>query len=193
MGGTDSFRLREGPGAHRPIGELVEAAAEVPVEIGVDGRWWLSTLMATDESPSPVRTQRTGSFRTSIRSACGFHPGWLNRIVNSLQGQIADRISEAGLFPLSPSHPDAQFDVGWQDDAGRLHIVEVKTLTADNEDRQLRLGLGQILDYAKVIGEVAAALAVSAEPSRADHWRSLGDDHGVLLVWPGRLHLLLES
>lgn len=114
-----------------------------------------------------------------------------NRAHNALQDEIAELASDAGFFPLSPSHRDAQFDVGWEDSDGVLHIVEVKSLTPVNEDQQLRLGLGQVLDYARVIGGAVPAVAVTACPRRAQHWFGLGEEHGVLVVWPGRLDLLL--
>lgn len=54
----------------------------------------------------------------------------------------AQNIDACGHFRHAP-----RFDVGWARDKA-LFIAEVKSLTDANEDQQIRLGIGQILDYA---------------------------------------------
>lgn len=94
-----------------------------------------------------------------------------------------------GLEVLSPTAADPDFDVAWRDGHNRLTVSEVKSLTSDNETRQLRAGLGQVLDYQDQLqgraAEVRALLWVEREPTEA-RWVSLCERHGVILAWPGR-------
>jgi hypothetical protein len=66
-------------------------------------------------------------------------------------------------------------------------VAEVKSITRPNEVKQLRLGLGQVLDYAHAIersGRSArAVLAVELKP-RDDRWIELCRSHDVTLTWP---------
>lgn len=82
----------------------------------------------------------------------------------------------------------ADFDLGWFVGDDRVVIVEVKSITDANEARQIRLGLGQLLDYVYAIEEsghkTTAVLAVSREPARAARWSAVCSKAGVLLVWP---------
>ena len=70
---------------------------------------------------------------------------------------------------------------------GTIWVVEVKSLSPSNETQQLRLGLGQVLDYQDRLlmrhPNVRSVLAVSAPPS--DHrWLDLFERNGVTLIWP---------
>ena len=67
-------------------------------------------------------------------------------------------------------------------------MAEVKSLTEDNEVRQLRLGLGQVLNYAYLLDwpeakTVQLVLAVERPPA-AEYWTALCKDNGVILTWP---------
>ncbi len=67
-------------------------------------------------------------------------------------------------------------------------VVEVKSLTKENEERQLRLGLGQVLSYAFLlnwpgVNHVQAILAVERPPSD-EYWYGLCKVHEVILTWP---------
>lgn len=68
-------------------------------------------------------------------------------------------------------------------------IVEVKSLTPTNEERQLRLGLGHVLSYVHILdwpqaADLRAVLAVERKPT-ADCWTTLCAEHDVILTWPG--------
>jgi hypothetical protein len=93
-------------------------------------------------------------------------------------------LSERGLIPLSPTGSPND-DLAWQD-GHRFFVAEVKSLTATNETQQLRLGLGQVLDYRAMLArrsEVVPVLAVEREPSDR-RWVRLCRDMGVVLTWP---------
>jgi hypothetical protein len=69
-------------------------------------------------------------------------------------------------------------------------VVEVKSTTDVNEEKQLRLAMGQVLRYRQVLQatgrRVEAMIAVEHEPSDAS-WIELCREVGVLLAWPGVL------
>jgi hypothetical protein len=68
-----------------------------------------------------------------------------------------------------------------------IFVAEVKSLTLANEERQLRLGLGQVLRYWHALSDqpkpVMAVLAVEERPSD-ESWLALADRLGVWLLWP---------
>ena len=72
-------------------------------------------------------------------------------------------------------------------------MAEVKSLTRGNENGQLRLGLGQVLHYAMLLGAngrpVRAVLVIERAPTD-QRWISLCAAHGVALVWPGEFDRL---
>jgi hypothetical protein len=103
------------------------------------------------------------------------------------QDALAEVVRSHGLEPLPPSTGDPQFDIAWIND-DVVFVAEVKSLTDVNEDRQLRLGLGQVLSYVHVldwpgIQGARAVLAVERKPS-ADYWITLCAEHDVSLTWP---------
>jgi hypothetical protein len=101
------------------------------------------------------------------------------------QNALAKFVEDRGLTPLSPTSATANYDLAWKD--GDLYVAEIKSLTAQNETSQLRLGLGQVLDYKALLTTstetVVAVLAVEFEPTDK-RWKSLCADLGVILTWP---------
>ncbi|MCA9541713.1 MAG: hypothetical protein KC620_22605, partial [Myxococcales bacterium] len=86
-----------------------------------------------------------------------------------------------------------RYDLAWMV-GGVFYVAEVKSLTPDNEEAQLRLGLGQLLRYwyaveqrEKMLGqappEVFGVLVVERRPTDAN-WPALLRDLGLLLIWP---------
>ena len=75
-------------------------------------------------------------------------------------------------------------------------VVEVKSLTGANEAGQIRLGLGQVLDYEHRLlwndDYVRPILAVERKPA-AEHWKRLCEAHGVALVWPEIFETIFEA
>lgn len=63
-----------------------------------------------------------------------------------VQNRAALILNEHDIEPLSPSTGDPQFDLAYYLDA-TLVVVEVKTVQAGNQRQQVRLGLGQSIDY----------------------------------------------
>lgn len=108
------------------------------------------------------------------------------------QNALARALEARSLTPQQPpksrssSIPD--YDLAWEH-GDRWFVVEVKSLSDDNEEKQLRLGLGQVLRYQhqlRAMGrDVAAVLAVEHAPTDAS-WTELAGAHGVTLCWPDR-------
>jgi hypothetical protein len=107
--------------------------------------------------------------------------------------QLAACVEAIRLKPLrSEGEPD--FDLAWMQ-RGKAIIAEVKSILPENEERQLRLGLGQVLRYrhqlqGRLPYDVIAVLAVETAP-RDSSWIELCDSVGVRLVWPETMSQLM--
>lgn len=100
------------------------------------------------------------------------------------QNALADAVEANGYTPLTPSS-EPFYDVGWeQGDA--FVVCEVKSLAPSNEERQLRLGIGQVLRYRHLLAarrdNVLALLVTSSKPAD-DRWVELCTEVGVTLMW----------
>nr|WP_275464977.1 EVE domain-containing protein [Streptomyces noursei] len=106
-----------------------------------------------------------------------------------LQNDLAAAAAARGLAVLSPSATDPDFDLAWRGLHEELAVCEVKSLTRVNETRQLRAGIGQLLDYHDRLrgraARVRAVLWVEREPTEA-RWLDLCERVGIELGWPGR-------
>jgi hypothetical protein len=102
------------------------------------------------------------------------------------QNAIADVLLRHGIGPLSSRGGGASFDLGWEW-SGVLNVMEVKSVTKANEERQLRLGLGQVLRYRDLARSErfqAKAWLVAERPPTDDAWLRLCSDVAVQLTWP---------
>lgn len=143
------------------------------------------------------RPPRSGEGESTLR-VFSVDPDAIDRGTNvhkDVQDQLADAVSARGWHPLSPSGSDPLFDIGWVV-SDTAWIAEVKSLTESNEDRQLRLGLGQVLSYAYSVDWGAVSyrpvLAVEREPT-APYWPELCESHGVRLSWPDTFEEMLDA
>jgi hypothetical protein len=113
-----------------------------------------------------------------------------------LQDALAQVVKGNGLQALKPGEHDPDFDVAWWEGDVAV-IAEVKTTNPRNESRQLRLGLGQVLDYGDLLRAhgypaVRAVLVVETAPSD-ERWTRLCGEHGVQLVWPETFSSLFRA
>jgi len=102
------------------------------------------------------------------------------------QNALSQAVTLAGHAPRSPSANEPQYDLAWTS-GSTVFVTEVKSLTDTNEERQLRLGLGQVLRYRHLMS--AAGLHVTPvlateRPPRDDSWIVLCRSLGVVLTWP---------
>jgi hypothetical protein len=138
--------------------------------------------------PTPVQGSEEPFFRD---------PNQLDRALKAradIQNGLNDFLAARAVQPWSPRPGEPDFDLAWVWNK-TVFVAEVKSLTADNEDRQLRLGLGQVLDYQEMMAKqsrgVRAVLAVE-RPPRDPRWIRLCDRHEVVLVWPETFEVLVN-
>jgi hypothetical protein len=105
------------------------------------------------------------------------------------QNALHDYLADIGIRGRSPAPSEPAFDLAWES-GDNVWIAEVKSLTRKNEERQLRLGLGQLLRYRQLVSregrEARAVLMAEREPSDPS-WDQLCDAPGVVLAWPAVL------
>ncbi|HWR51345.1 MAG TPA: hypothetical protein VN428_09575 [Bryobacteraceae bacterium] len=101
------------------------------------------------------------------------------------QNRLAEHLRSSDLEPRSSRSDEPNFDIAWTS-GGQLFVGEVKSITENNEEKQLRLGLGQVLRYAHQLrgGEqTVPVLIVERRPSDPG-WEDLCSSLNVVLVWP---------
>lgn len=102
------------------------------------------------------------------------------------QNLLAHIAASNGREPLQAGFGDPLYDLGWWN-GDIFFLVEVKSVSPLNETSQLRIGLGQVLDYEHYLldreVQVQAVLALEKAPTDL-RWLQLCERHGVLLVWP---------
>jgi hypothetical protein len=110
------------------------------------------------------------------------------------QNALAQALASAGLEPRSPRPEEPNFDLAWQR-GDVVYVAEVKSISEQNGERQLRLGLGQVLRYRDLLRRqgslVTAVLVAERRPSDAS-WRRLCDELGVILIAPGDFDAVLD-
>lgn len=83
-----------------------------------------------------------------------------------------------------------QFDAAWVDpgEPSRLWVVEAKSLTGVREDQQIRLGIGQLLDYCYALRtmehefrEIVPVLVLEREPADG-RWAPLSKSLNIVLT-----------
>lgn len=106
-----------------------------------------------------------------------------------LQNLLADAARDADRTVVSPGLGDPPFDMGWWD-GEEFVVCEVKSLPRGSEVGQLRLGLGQVLDYAdqlrRVDRKVRPVLFVERAPPDP-RWPEICERAGVVLGWPDKV------
>jgi hypothetical protein len=150
----------------------------------------LTTGAGSVSPPSLGVTYRHAVADPKVRAADVFalDPTKLERALAAhaaVQNGLAEVLRRRGTDPRSPGPAEPDFDLAWDGRDGVV-VAEVKSLGGASADRQLRLGLGQVLHYRKVLakryGSAHAVLAVEYEPSNS--WLEICSEAGVALTWP---------
>ena len=115
---------------------------------------------------------------------------------NKTQNYIAKVIYQIGFIPRSPTADEPSFDLAWKM-ADSLYVCEVKSLTPQNEERQLRMAIGQVIRYRQKLNSlghepVMAVIATEAKPVDAS-WTDLCDSENILLIWPEIAEIRLKA
>jgi hypothetical protein len=183
----------------REVVELVPALAEVD-EIAAATR-----RTAAKPAPGAARSILGGNYRpanpevrTAQREPFSVDPDLVDRALQGharTQELLAAAVRAAGLVPRSHVPGEPAFDLAWED-GDALVVAEVKSLTKRNEERQLRLALGQVLRYSHLLEErgrpVRPVIATEREPTDAS-WSALGKRLGVAVVWPQTFARIFEG
>lgn len=101
------------------------------------------------------------------------------------QNALATYLKEHGVQPRSPASNEPNFDLAWIYDT-TTWVAEIKSLTEANEEKQLRLGLGQLLRYRQLLGpkgNVRAVLVTERRPTDSS-WENLCKELDILITWP---------
>lgn len=134
--------------------------------------------------------------RTSPAAPFEIDPDKVDRGIQAhatTQDALADFLRSAGINPRGPTTGEPEYDLAWEWN-DETYVAEVKSVTEENEEKQLRLGLGQVLRYRQLLGKtgrrVVAVLVPEREPERPG-WQDLCRDLSVELTWPGAFESLL--
>ncbi len=150
-----------------------------------------TSFSSTSQDPSQVGTSYRSedeNSATSERDPFSVDPAVVERGLRGhakTQNQLAKFLRAKGLSPRSHRPDEPAFDIAWED-GDTIYVCEVKSITSRNEERQLRLGLGQLLRYRHLLRgdfDVEAVLLAERQPSDPT-WQDLCDALGVRLVWP---------
>jgi hypothetical protein len=106
---------------------------------------------------------------------------------NRIQNQIAELLQQLGIEPLSPTRDEPEFDIAWKT-GETFYVCEIKSITALNEERQLRMAIGQVIRYRQKLAAcghepIATVVATERRPSESS-WQDLCENEGILLLWP---------
>ncbi|MFC4465549.1 hypothetical protein ACFPH6_13580 [Streptomyces xiangluensis] len=90
-----------------------------------------------------------------------------------------------GVHTFARNSP--KFDAGWAT-GKEIFVAEVKSLTGTSQDQQIRLGIGQVLDYAHQLRSTLSGRSIQPvlvlEKKPADNrWGSLAKAVGIKLIW----------
>lgn len=166
---TTSTRAATSPAPH---GGLPTWAVQLPV-----GRW---------QSFEPIIAPKTAAPAPSTWDAEGKdaetqeHANVLNRLNDVLRAAGVDVVYSIGRPAC-----DLAFRAG-----GGLTIVEAKSLPKGSDEHQMRVGLGQVLQYRAELAEgvrtrIRPIVAVPRAPDRAATWRAACAAAGVALLVVG--------
>jgi len=163
----------------RALSRYVDQPAQRLVDGGVGQRVTVPTFKPYREavpnpsiSPAAVFSVNAESFERALAGHA------------RVQNALADFIRGHGLTPISPGADGPDFDLGWV--GTRFTVAEVKSLNGANIERQLRIGLGQVLQYRTLLSSsiVTARAVLAVEHAVADLWVDVCSSVEVILTWP---------
>jgi len=103
------------------------------------------------------------------------------------QNYLAGVIRDLSWLPKSPKPSEPQYDLAWMAH-DMLYVCEVKSLTLENEERQLRMATGQVIRYRQQLtaqGHEPCFAVICTERQPSDlSWNELCEREGIILIWP---------
>lgn len=116
---------------------------------------------------------------SSLDKATAAHESTVGALIAHLGGRGVEVRTYARNAP--------KFDAGWSRGTD-VFVAEIKSLTGASEDQQIRLGIGQLLDYTHQLRaahpgrRVHPVMVLEKSPSDA-RWAALAQDVGIQLTW----------
>jgi hypothetical protein len=102
---------------------------------------------------------------------------------NKTQNLLAEYISERNCEVLSPGQKDPKFDLFWIGQNGS-YVCEVKSITDENEESQLRRAIGQVLRYQSQLranSKECFPVVVTDREVSDETWYSVFRENGMIL------------
>jgi hypothetical protein len=102
---------------------------------------------------------------------------------NKTQNLLADYLSERNCKVSSPGLSDPMFDLFWIGQNGS-YVCEVKSITDENEESQLRKAIGQVLRYQSQLranGKECFPVVVTDRGVRDQTWYTVCRENGIIL------------
>jgi hypothetical protein len=172
----------------------------------VDAAITVALLISDFALDQLIVTRPIGEMRPAVERSVGddeTHAIWLydpserdraTQVHRSLENWLIIQLRAAGVEALDPVGAPF-FDVAWRI-GDRLYVCEVKS-TSNNEAHQLRLGLGQIIQYRHLLAsvggrvDVQGCLLIENQPADA-HWMDICRAERIVLFWPARWDSMSE-
>jgi len=110
-----------------------------------------------------------------------------------MERYLADFAGTHGSMPRSATDGEPLYDLAWERN-GTIVVAEVKSTTPTNHRQQVRLGVGQVIEYSALLEAstgliVHRVLLISDDPTPDD--LLLADAAGVLIIGPQDLDELI--
>ena len=136
----------------------------------------LMALLVHRDRAEPRRTRTPIALSRALeRDPFEVDPALVERALRghaATQNALARFIEALSSEPLSPVGGDPAFDLAWRH-GGIVYVAEIKSRTAGNEERQMRLGLGQVLRYRQMLHGHTSSLGLCSYLKR-NRWTSRG-------------------
>jgi len=102
---------------------------------------------------------------------------------NKTQNLLAGYLAEQNCAVTSPKPNDPKFDLFWIGQNGS-YVCEVKSITSENEESQLRKAIGQVLRYQSQLrasGKECLPVVVTDREVSDQTWYSVFSENGLIL------------
>jgi len=151
-------------------------------------RW---TLEAEDEPDEPVVELELDDAEVSVGDFVSFtvdRSKYLRGVDAHEQTVelLAGSLPQHGLVPLSNGSSSPRVDIAWRN-GDVLKVGEVKSITAENEEEQLRYAYGQVSRYCHQLRSAGVqcepVVVVEREPFDTS-WIEFFRSEGVDFIWP---------
>ncbi|MER5668826.1 hypothetical protein [Streptomyces mirabilis] len=133
----------------------------------------------------PLQRQRVGHHETDALALDLSHLDKGTEAHEATVAALIDYLAREQVEARGHARNAPRFDAGWSR-GDEVFIAEVKSLTGTSEDQQIRLGIGQILDYAHQLqpthGRINPVLVLERQPMNP-RWISLAEANGIRLTW----------